>query len=57
MQTFSPTAAALDPRLAARRVFSLISGELALVEQEFERQAESNVQVIAYLGDYLSTLR
>lgn len=53
MQTFSPTAAALDPRLAARRVFSLISGELALVEQEFERQARSNVQVIAYLGDYL----
>lgn len=53
MQTFSPTAAVLDPRLAARRVFSLISGELALVEQEFERQARSNVQVIAYLGDYL----
>jgi octaprenyl-diphosphate synthase len=39
--------------LAARRVFSLISGELALVEQEFEQQARSNVQVIAYLGDYL----
>ncbi|MDQ4121230.1 MAG: polyprenyl synthetase family protein [Acidobacteriota bacterium] len=53
MQTFSPTAAALDPRLAARRVFSLISGELALVEQEFERQARSNVQVVTYLGDYL----
>src|SRR5215211_170535 len=53
MQTFSPTAAALDPRLAARRVFSLISGELSLVEKEFERQARSNVQVIAYLGDYL----
>jgi octaprenyl-diphosphate synthase len=53
MQFFSPAAAALDPRLAARRVFSLISGELALVEQEFEKQARSNVQVIAYLGDYL----
>ena len=54
MQTFSPAATAkLDPQLAARRVFSLISGELALVEQEFERQARSNIQVIRYLGDYL----
>jgi octaprenyl-diphosphate synthase len=53
MQTFSPTSSQLDPRLAARRVFSLISGELAAVEREFERQAGSNVQVISYLGDYL----
>jgi octaprenyl-diphosphate synthase len=34
-------------------VFSLISTELAAVEIEFEQQARSNVQVIAYLGDYL----
>lgn len=53
MQTFIPTSQQLDPRLAARRVFSLISGELAAVEKEFERQARSNVQVISFLGDYL----
>jgi octaprenyl-diphosphate synthase len=53
MQTFSPASAALDPRIAARRVFSLISGELAAVEREFEKQAGSNVQVIAYISDYL----
>jgi octaprenyl-diphosphate synthase len=35
------------------RIFSLISAELRRVEAEFERQARSNVQVIAYLGDYL----
>lgn len=53
MQTFSPTSAQLDPRLAARKVFALISGELQAVEKEFEAQARSNVQVIAFLGDYL----
>jgi octaprenyl-diphosphate synthase len=31
----------------------LIALELSLVEEEFERQARSNIQVIAYLGDYL----
>lgn len=53
MQTFSPTTSQLDPKLTARRIFSLISSELAAVEKEFERQARSNVQVINYLGDYL----
>ncbi len=53
MQTFSPAIAKLEPKLAAKRIFSLISAELALVEQEFERKASSNVQVIAYIGDYL----
>lgn len=38
---------------AKTRVFDLISCELALVEDEFERQASSNIQVIDYLGDYL----
>lgn len=38
---------------AARRIFSLVGPELALVEEEFERQARSNIQVIAYIGDYL----
>jgi octaprenyl-diphosphate synthase len=42
-----------DVKLTARRIFSLIAAELAQVEAEFERQACSNVQVIAYLGEYL----
>jgi len=39
--------------MTARRIFSLIARELSLVEEEFERQARSNIQVIAYIGDYL----
>src|ERR1700754_4802619 len=42
-----------EARLSARRIFTLIAHELQQVELEFERQANSNVQVIAYLGDYL----
>ncbi|HLL74434.1 MAG TPA: polyprenyl synthetase family protein [Pyrinomonadaceae bacterium] len=42
-----------EPRLTAARVFALVAGELQLVEREFERQARSNIQVIAYIGDYL----
>jgi len=53
MHTSSTTAAIEDPQLTARRIFSLIASELDLVEAEFERQARSNIQVIAYLGDYL----
>jgi octaprenyl-diphosphate synthase len=43
----------IDPQVSARRIFKLIAPELALVEEEFERQARSNIQVIAYLSDYL----
>jgi octaprenyl-diphosphate synthase len=53
MHTSSHTAAVEEPHLTARRIFSLIASELSLVEAEFERQARSNIQVIAYLGDYL----
>src|SRR5215213_3180567 len=53
MQTYGHTAAVEEPQLTARRVFSLVSRELSLVEEEFERQARSNIQVIAYIGDYL----
>src|SRR3712207_9466403 len=53
MQTSGNTAAVEGQRLTARRIFSLVASELALVEQEFERQARSNIQVIAYIGDYL----
>ncbi len=53
MHTTGFTAAIEDPQISARRIFKLIASELALVEEEFERQAGSNIQVIAYLGDYL----
>lgn len=53
MPTSSNTVALEEARLSARRIFNLISDELDQVESEFERQARSNVQVIAYLGDYL----
>ena len=53
MQTFATSKKDLFPDAAARRIFGLIKKELALVEQEFERQASSNIQVINYLGDYL----
>ncbi len=53
MQTFSPIVEKLNPQIAAQKIFSLIKTEMSLVEQEFERQARSNIQVINYLGDYL----
>src|SRR5437016_7382296 len=53
MQTAGQTAYAEEVELTARRIFDLISPELCLVEEEFERQARSNIQVIAYIGDYL----
>ncbi|MDT7605318.1 MAG: octaprenyl-diphosphate synthase [Acidobacteriota bacterium] len=46
-------AAVEEPQVTAARIFSLIASELALVEEEFERQARSNIQVISYLGEYL----
>ena len=53
MQTSSSSAVIEDPQASALRIFSLIAPELAQVEDEFERQARSNIQVIAYIGDYL----
>src|SRR5215210_5336276 len=53
MFTSGNTAAIEDTQVSARRIFSLIAHELSLVEAEYERQARSNIQVIAYLGDYL----
>ena len=49
----SHTAFAEEVTVSARRIFNLISSELAEVEVEFERQASSNIQVIAYIGNYL----
>src|SRR2546423_4680071 len=53
MNSSGHTAAVEEPLMTARRIFSLVAEELALVEEEFERQARSNIQVIAYIGDYL----
>jgi octaprenyl-diphosphate synthase len=53
MQTSVDTLALEEARLSARKIFNLISAELDQVEAEFENQAQSNVQVIAYIGDYL----
>jgi octaprenyl-diphosphate synthase len=53
MSLSSHPAAVEAPQVAATRIFSLIAAELASVEAEFERQARSNIEVIAYIGDYL----
>lgn len=53
MQTFAAAKRELFPEATARKIFDLVKNELALVEEEFERQAASNIQVINYLGDYL----
>ncbi len=53
MQTFAPIREPQDSHLASKRIFDLIKAELALVEEEYERQASSNIQVIDYLGEYL----
>jgi octaprenyl-diphosphate synthase len=53
MQATEQSAVLEDLKLTAKRIFSPIASELGQVEAEFERQARSNVQVIAYLADYL----
>ena len=54
MTTATTQSAVLDDiQLTAARIFGLISPELQLVEEEFERQARSNIQVIAYIGEHL----
>lgn len=53
MQATEQSALLDDVGLTAKRIFSVIATDLAQVEAEFERQARSNVQVIAFLGEYL----
>lgn len=53
MSTFGHLAAVETPHATAQRIFSLIATELAFVEEEFERQARSNIQVVAHVGEYL----
>jgi octaprenyl-diphosphate synthase len=55
MPLSGPTITLEEAKISARRIFSLISTELEQVEAEFERQARSNVQVVAYINDYLMT--
>jgi octaprenyl-diphosphate synthase len=53
LKFFSAAKSKLDPHDRARHVFDLVSSELLLIEDEFRRQASSNIQVIDYLADYL----
>lgn len=53
MQAAEQSAVLEDVQQTARLIFDLVSPELELVEEEFERQARSNIQVISYLGEYL----
>src|SRR5262245_14511395 len=53
MQAAEHSATIEDVKASAKRIFDSISRELRFVEEEFERQAQSNVQVIAYIGDHL----
>jgi octaprenyl-diphosphate synthase len=53
MQAAEQSSVLEDVRQSAKRIFDLVSPELELVEEEFERQARSNIQVIAYIGEYL----
>ncbi len=42
-----------EAQTAAQQIFRLIRSEMASVEEEFERQARSNIQIIAHIGRYL----
>src|SRR5438105_4290518 len=53
MQTSGHIVEVEEPQVSARRIFNLIASEMASVEAEFERACRSNIQVIAYIGDYL----
>src|SRR5215467_1417605 len=53
MPAAEQTAVFDEAQVGATRIFDPISSELRSVEEEFERQARSNIQVIAYIGDHL----
>ena len=42
-----------EAQSTAERIFRLINTEMMAVEEEFERQARSNIQIIAHIGSYL----
>src|SRR5438093_8738708 len=47
------TAIKRSSEITAKRIFSLIDADLALVEEEYRQQVSSNIQVVDYLGNYL----
>ncbi|HQX55650.1 MAG TPA: polyprenyl synthetase family protein [Pyrinomonadaceae bacterium] len=53
MQTFASAKKELLTQAKASKIFGLIANEMSLVEAEYERQVQSNIQVVNYLGDYL----
>jgi octaprenyl-diphosphate synthase len=53
MPTAEQTAVLDETQVQAKRIFDSVLPELFMVEQEFERQARSNIQVIAYIGEHL----
>jgi octaprenyl-diphosphate synthase len=53
MQTFSAKYAETRAAAGMAGILRLIRREMEMVEAEFERQADSNIQVIGYLGSYL----
>jgi octaprenyl-diphosphate synthase len=53
MQQFAQAKKDSSLPMGAYKIFDLIKVELRLVEEEFERQASSNIQVVNYLGEYL----
>ncbi|MEJ7624939.1 MAG: polyprenyl synthetase family protein [Pyrinomonadaceae bacterium] len=54
MQRFASAQKRAEPINADREIFEILRDEMRLVEAEFQRQASSNIQVIDYLGDYLT---
>ena len=52
MQTFASAKKELLTQAKASKIFGLIANEMSLVEAEYERQVQSNIQVVNYLGDY-----
>jgi octaprenyl-diphosphate synthase len=42
-----------EAQSTAERIFRLIQPEMKAVEEDFERQARSNIQIIAHIGRYL----
>lgn len=53
MQTPTAPTALLDLSPVAARVFAPVRAELAAVEEELERQSQSEVQVVSHIGEYL----
>src|SRR5262249_28271539 len=42
-----------EMQTTAQQIFRSIQSEMDAVEEEFERQARSNIQIIAHIGQYL----